>query len=88
VRREIVFRESTVGHPAFSPDGELIAAATSFRGDRAIVRIIRLRTKREVQTMETHGSGISALTFTPDGKQIVAGMTDTPIVIGNLHSSD
>jgi len=39
--------------------------------ERGIIRIFRLRDKREIQTIESPCPWIEALTFTPDGKQIV-----------------
>lgn len=88
VRREIEVPESRVDRLAFSPDGQLIAAATSFHWERGIIRIFRLRDKREIQAIETPCPWIQGLAFTPDGKQIVAGLSDTSIVIWDIRSPE
>jgi RNA polymerase sigma factor (sigma-70 family) len=81
VRREIEIPESRVGCLAFSPDGQAIAAGTSFHWRRGVIRIFRLRDKREIQTIETPCPWMQGLSFTPDGRRIVAGLSDTSIVI-------
>jgi WD40 repeat protein len=59
---------------AFSPDGQIIAASTSSaHGSSAVIRLFRLRDKKEIQTIETQSGG-AALTFTPSGTQLVAGL--------------
>ena len=59
----------------------------SFHAERGIIRIFRLRDKREIQTIETPCPWIAALSFTPDGKQIVAGLSDTSIVIWDVRGT-
>jgi WD40 repeat protein len=89
VRREIVIPGSGVLALAFSPDGQAIASGTLLTDPaRGIIRIFRLRDKREIQTIETPCPWIEALCFTPDGKQIVAGLRDTSIVIWNVRPTD
>ena len=88
VRREIEVPESRVECLAFSPDGQAIAAGTSFQWKRGIIRIFRLRDKQEIQTIETPTPWIVALAFTPDGKQLVAGLSDTSIVIWDVRVTD
>ena len=93
VRREIVIPESRVRSLAFSPDGQTIAAgtwqsATPLGSARGIIRIFRLRDKKEIQTIESPCPWIEALCFTPDGKQIAAGLLDTSIVIWDVRPTD
>jgi len=86
VRREIAIPESGVLALAFSPDGQAIAAGTFLTDPaRGIIRIFRLRDKREIQSIETPCPWIETLCFTPDGKQIVAGLQDTSIVIWDVR---
>ena len=89
VRREIEIPDCGVMSLAFSPDEQAIAAGTySGHPARGVIHIFRLRDKREIQTIESPCPHIYALTFTPDGKQIVAGLQDTSIVIWDVRSTD
>jgi len=89
VRREIVIPESEVNSLAFSPDGQAIAAGILlYHPERGIIRIFRLRDKREIQTIESPCPWVEALSFTPSSKQIVAGRMDSSIVIWDVHSTD
>ena len=85
VRRQIEIPASYVRCLAFSPDGQTLAVSTSLaHAGRGIIRIFRLRNKREIQTIETPGPWIEALTFTPDGRRIIAGLADTSIVLWDV----
>ncbi len=89
VRREIAILESGVLALAFSLDGQAIAAGTFLTDPaRGIIRIFRLRDKREIQTIQSPCPWIEALCFTPDGKQIVAGLQDTSIVIWDVRPTE
>ncbi len=89
VRRGIVIPKSGVPALAFSPDGQAIACGTVLTNPaRGIIRIFRLRDKREIQAIEAPDPGIEVLCFTPDGKQIIAGLRDTSIVIWDVHAID
>jgi RNA polymerase sigma factor (sigma-70 family) len=91
VRREIAIPQSDVQRLAFSPDGQSIAVgyfSTLYPPARGYIRIFRLRDKREIQTIESPCAWIDALCFTPDGKQIVAGLQDTSIVIWDVRQMD
>ncbi len=68
---------------AIFPDGRQIA--TDAHGNPEIIRIFRLRDKREIQTIETQSPGVTALAFTPDGRQVAAGLLDTSIVLWNVQ---
>jgi RNA polymerase sigma factor (sigma-70 family) len=89
VRREIEVPESHVKSLVFSPDGQSVAAGCFMdHPTRGIIRIFRLRDKKEIQTIESPCPWIEALCFTPDGKQIAAGLLDTSIVIWDVRSTD
>ena len=64
------------------------SAPCRFDPARGIIRIFRLRDKQEIQTIESPCPWIEALGFTPDGKQIVAGLLDTSIVIWDVRAMD
>jgi WD40 repeat protein len=68
----------------YSPDGQVLAAATSFHWERGLIHIYRLRDKKEVQTIVTPCQPSLGLAFTPDGKRLVAGMSDTSILIWDV----
>ena len=90
-RRELEIPESRVQCLALSPDGQYIAVGffvASYPPARGLIRILRLRDKREIQTTESPCPWINALCFTPDGKQIVAGLQDTSIVIWDVRPMD
>ncbi|MFI5460760.1 MAG: WD40 repeat domain-containing protein, partial [Isosphaerales bacterium] len=84
-RRAIVIPESYVNSLAFSTDGQLLAAGTSFHWERGVIHIYRLRDEKELQTIETPCRPTLGLAFTPDGKGLVSGMSDTSILIWDLH---
>jgi WD40 repeat protein len=89
VRREIEVPESYVRSLALSPDGQAIAVGTLLTHPaRGIIRIFRLRDKNEIQTIESPCPWIEVLTFTTDGRRIVAGMSDTSIVIWDVRPTD
>jgi WD40 repeat protein len=87
-RREIEIPQSDVQRLALSPDGQSVAVgyfSTLYPPARGFIRIFRLRDKREIQTIESPCAWINALCFTPDGKQIVAGLQDTSIVFWDVR---
>jgi WD40 repeat protein len=91
VRREIQIRQADVQRLALSPDEQLIAVgyfSTLYPPARGFIRIFRLRDKRVIQTIESPCAWINALAFTPDGKQIVAGLQDTSIVVWDIRPTD
>ena len=55
---------------------------------RGNIRIYRLGDGREVQSIATPAPWITSLAFTPDGKQVVTGLSDTSIVFWDLRRGD
>jgi WD40 repeat protein len=89
VRRAIEIPGCYVKCLAFSPDRQYIAAGNMlYPRARGIIRIFRPRDKREIQTIEAPCPWIESICFTPDGKQIVAGLQDTSIVIWDVRPMD
>ena len=86
-RREIEIPQSDVQRLALSPDDQLVAVgyfSTIYPPARGFIRIFRLRDKQLIRTIESPCPWIDALRFTPDGKQIVAGLQDSSIVIWDV----
>lgn len=54
---------------ALSPEGELLATA----GDDRVIRIWRIDTGEQVQTIDGHAEPLTALAFTPDGARVLVG---------------
>jgi RNA polymerase sigma factor (sigma-70 family) len=89
VRREVTLPNTHVRSMAFSPDSHCIAAGTlALNPSRGIIRIFRLRDKREIQTIESPCPWVDALCFTPDGKRLIAGLADTSIVAWDVQPTD
>ncbi len=64
-------------HPAFSPDGTLIALQT----EKGPIRLVRLDNRQELVRLETPGlERAMALCFSPDGTRLVARSADSPLV--------
>jgi RNA polymerase sigma factor (sigma-70 family) len=88
VRCEIEIPASRVLCLAFSPDMQYIAVGARsaiYPPGLGTIRIFRLQDKREIQTIEPPCPSIHSLCFTPDGKQIAAGLQDTSIVIWDVQ---
>jgi WD40 repeat protein len=58
------------------------------RGRAPRFRIFRLNDKKEVRAIESPCPWARALTFTPSGEQIVAGLSDASIVIWDAGPTD
>jgi len=61
---------------ACAPDGRVLAASGGAKGGSAI-RLLDLRTGKEVGRLAGHEAGVRALAFTPDGRALVSGSADS-----------
>jgi WD40 repeat protein len=55
-------------HPRFSPDGKLLASV----GGHGLILLRDAETGKEVRQLRGHVQGVTALTFSPDGKTLAA----------------
>lgn len=66
---------------AVSSDGELVAA-----NDDWSIRVWNVRRREELLTLPGHKGRITALAFTPDGRQLLSGGGDQRIITWDLES--
>ena len=65
----------------FSPDGKLLAAGQGGEMDTGRVHLLDPQTGKLVRTISGHQYGVTDLTFSPDGKQLLSAGRDTTIRI-------
>jgi RNA polymerase sigma factor (sigma-70 family) len=68
---------------AFAPDGRHLAAAR----DTPEIRLWDLAALREVGRLKGHQGGICSLLFTPDGKRLISGSTDTTALTWDVSAT-
>jgi len=84
----LVKEASNIEAVAFSPDGKTLAVGRGWNDPD--IHLYDVADGREVGTVATPpGTHTSfALAFTPDGKQLITGMSDTSIVIWNVRQPE
>jgi WD40 repeat protein len=65
---------------AFAPDGQTIALG----GSNGAIYLIPVEEKAPVKTIELHSDWVTAVAFTPDGKQLVSGSRDKTTKISSV----
>lgn len=82
--RDIKEYKSTIWEAAFSPDGKVIAAASS----DGTIKLLRTEDGQEIGTFKGHTSDVFSVGFSPDGKTIVSGGSDTTVRLWNLKGEN
>jgi hypothetical protein len=72
-------REEDLYHPAFSPDGTLLAAVVE-----GTIRLWDVASGKELARFEGHESSISGLAFFPDGTKLASSSWDTTVLVWDL----
>ncbi|MGA9767415.1 MAG: caspase family protein [Blastocatellia bacterium] len=67
---------------AFSPDGMLVASASSDK----TVRLWEVQTGRMLRVFDYHKDSVTSIVFSPDGKTIVSGSLDKTVAICDVKS--
>ena len=66
---------------SYSPDGQLIAS-----GHYYAIKIWNADSYREMYTLRGHTNSVKTVTFSPDGKFLVSGSSDSTIRIWDIHT--
>ena len=71
-RKQLIYKRGTIQPFAFSPDGRWLAFSPDKRGKEKIV-LWDVAAGKEVTQFKGTDNGIATITFSPDGKQLIAG---------------
>jgi WD40 repeat protein len=83
----VVFSVELVGHPSslvFSPDGTLLAFCESRVLAGGQVRVWDLAARKEFSGIASGAERVSAIAFSPDGKNLATASDDTTVLIWDL----
>jgi WD40 repeat protein len=69
---------------AFSPDKKTLASAAGF--SESDIRLWDVATGKETGRLKGHGTWVSSLLFSPDGKKVISGSADQTIRVWDLAS--
>lgn len=73
------------GPSVFSPNGRFLAyGLTERQGERISVRLVEITTGKLRQEFTGHRAGVSCLAFSPDGKWLASGSSDSTILLWDL----
>jgi WD40 repeat protein len=82
VVRCVNFPKEQVGPVAFAPDGKTFAVGTQGR-----IRLYRTDRRGVAWAIEKLPGEVRSLAFSPDGKRLIAGLSDTTAVIYNVRGA-
>lgn len=70
----------------FAPDGRMIAVGgIGYMADGSTtIYVFDITTGKELRTIRGHTGAVSVLAFSPDGKRLATGSTDTTVLIWDL----
>jgi WD40 repeat protein len=85
-RFEAKVEQDSLGSIAFEPGGKVVAMSASGEREGSIIRLCELATGREISRLEGHQGSVSALAFSPDGKRLASGGSDTTVLTWDVSA--
>jgi WD40 repeat protein len=73
-------------HVLFTPDGKTLASAHNADNTQQIIHLWDVPTQRQIRTFRGHDGVLSCLAFSPDGRLLATGSSDTTVLIWDLKS--
>jgi RNA polymerase sigma factor (sigma-70 family) len=98
VLRDLRGKGNSAHAVAFSPDGKVLAAAYGSLGWfgrppaarpptlGSVVRLVDVRTGKELRTLKGHDNGVRSIAFAPDGKRLVSGSHDGTVRVWEVST--
>jgi dipeptidyl aminopeptidase/acylaminoacyl peptidase len=73
------------GSSVFSPDGHILAyGLTENQGQKVTIRLVEIATGKLDREFTGHRAGVICLAFSPDGKSLASGSSDSTILLWDL----